>query len=400
MDSPSSWVGSSRARVDRGLAARARRPLAALVIVTAAAVAASCAAPGPSRRSVRRPTTTTTSTVPATTSVPISTTTTTAPAPPTTRPASIVAGSHVASGTRLGVGGCSLFPVDHAFHADVRSLPVRAGSDATVATIGGDAVPVRAGFSNRVWEGSRRGTPVNVIDAATAQPTDFAVAAYSLDWSSASGVPLPAEPRYEGWPGRAWDRHLLLVDPATCDSRELINVQPAGENLTSGGRWYADAITTIDLSSDRAPDHGVVAAKLSLLSGMVRYDEVASGDIGHVITMSLPVVRSGDPVWPAQGSDGRSDDPAAPPMGSWFRLRPDADLSGLGPEALVVAHALQKYGAVAVDSGPFMSLDGEPDLRWDDDDLDTLESLRASDLQVIDPTPMRATSDPEDLRIR
>ena len=36
-------------------------------------------------------------------------------------------------------------------------------------------------------------------------------------------------------------------------------------------------------------------------------------------------------------------------MGSWFRLRADADLSGLGPQALV-ARAMQTYGAVLADT--------------------------------------------------
>jgi hypothetical protein len=282
----------------------------------------------------------------------------------------------------------------------VRTLPVTAGSAATIRAEGGSGVRLRAGFSSRIVEGSRTGTPINVVDPATARPTDFVSALWSSGWSTATDVPMPADPRFEGWPGRAWDKHLLLVDPRDCTSRELIDVMPPGENLTAGGRWYADAVATIDLGSDRAPDHAVVAAKLSLLSGLVRYDEVASGDIRHVLTMSLPVVRRGAPVWPAQASDGRSDDPAAPPMGSWFRLRPDVDLSGLGPEARTVARALQVYGAVAVDSGPHLAIDGEPDVRWDDADLDSLRTLSAADLQVVDPTPMRVSSDPADLRIR
>ena len=57
-------------------------------------------------------------------------------------------------------------------------------------------------------------------------------------------------------------------------------------------------------------------------------------------------------MWPALGGDGTSSDPDAPPMGSWLRLRPDADLTGLGPQALVVARALQEHGVIAQDTGP------------------------------------------------
>jgi hypothetical protein len=85
-------------------------------------------------------------------------------------------------------------------------------------------------------------------------------------------------------------------------------------------------------------------------------------------------------------------------MGSWFRLRADADLSALGPQALVVARALQTYGAVLADTGPGLTLAGEPDVRWDDADLATLTSLSMADLQVVDPTPMMVSPDSHQIR--
>jgi len=305
--------------------------------------------------------------------------------------------SFVAAGTRLGVGGCPLFPRDHAFHADVTHLPVARDSAAMIAAAGGTATSFWPGFSAGVWEGSRAGIPVNVIDPAATTPTDFAVASIYAAQSQPQGVPLPAAPRFEGWPGRAWDRHLLLVDPAACTSRELINVQLPGENLFASGSWYADSVVSVNLSSNAALPAAVTASGLSLLSGMVRYDEVASGDVGHAVAVALPMVRDTF-VWPARHTDGRTSDPAAPPMGSWFRLRPDADLSGLGPQARVVARAMQLHGAVLVDTGPRLTMGGEPDVRWDDKDLKTLSTLDMGDLDVVDPAPMQV--DPATLQIR
>ena len=374
MHSTSTWVGTPRAR-GGGPVRRARRRIAIAGTVALGVAASACAGASPDLAAPSR-------TVPP------------------TAPAALVAGGHVSAGTRLGVAGCPLFPVDHAFHADVRTLPVSPSSGATIAAAGGAATPVTPGFTNNIWDGSRAGIPVNVVDPATAVPTNFAVAAYSSSWSTATGVPMPRAPRFEGWPGRAWDRHLLLVDPRNCTSRELINVQLPGENLSAPGSWYADAVDTIDLRSTTAPPAGVTASGLSMLSGLVRYDEVAAGDVGHALSISLPNIRRSDPVWPAQGTDGRSSDPAAPPMGTWFRLRADADLSRLGPQARVVARALQVHGAVLADTGPRLAIGGEPDVRWDDADLATLAHLDLGDLQVVDPTPMRATSDPSDLRIR
>jgi len=36
-----------------------------------------------------------------------------------------------------------------------------------------------------------------------------------------------------------------------------------------------------------------------------------------------------------------------------------------------------------------IALSGEPDLRWDDQDLATLGGLSAADFEIVDPTPMK-----------
>jgi hypothetical protein len=308
--------------------------------------------------------------------------------------------THVSDGVRAPIAGCDVFPRDHAFHADVRSLPVASESAAVVGTWKAAVGSIQPGFSNFIWEGSRRGIPVNIVDRATATPTDFLVAPEYADRSSATGVLLPPDLRIEGWPGRAWDRHTILVDPTDCSTRELIYVQVPGENPLADGRWSASTVATADLTTNRAPAWSVIAVGLSMLSGLVRYDEVASGDIGHALAITSPVVRRSEPRWPAQHTDGRVDDPTAPVMGTWFRLRADADLSGLGPQAAIVARALQVHGAVLTDTSPTSMLRGEPDDRWDDDDLATLRTLDLDNFEVVDPTPMRASADPADLTVR
>ena len=67
------------------------------------------------------------------------------------------------------------------------------------------------------------------------------------------------------------------------------------------------------------------AAGLPILPGLVRYDEVAAGDIDHVIRFTAPRTANAY-VWPAShkaGSGGSSD----PPMGAWFRLKAGYDIS-------------------------------------------------------------------------
>jgi hypothetical protein len=58
------------------------------------------------------------------------------------------------------------------------------------------------------------------------------------------------------------------------------------------------------------------------------------------------------------GSDGDSRDPAAPPQGLRFRIKPSVDLDSLGlpRQALVIARALQEYGFYIGDSGGVTAL--------------------------------------------
>jgi hypothetical protein len=82
-----------------------------------------------------------------------------------------------------------------------------------------------------------------------------------------------------------------------------------------------------------------------------RYDEVQAGAIEHALRIGVRGASTGF-LWPMSGSDGRSTDPYAPKQGARLRIQPGIDLSrlGLAPDALVLARALQRYGAIIGDS--------------------------------------------------
>jgi hypothetical protein len=292
----------------------------------------------------------------------------------------------VTAGVRPGIGGCALFPADHVYRASVGTLPVHPNSDRMIAATGGRGLPLRGGFSSGIWMGSRAGIPFNVVDGSTTRRIDFSVT-YDYDGSGPELlVPVPPNPKFEGWPGKAWDMHLVVVDTSTCQSREIIGVRTPGDDFLGigGGRWYADAAAIIDLTSN-APSFGAAtASRISLLAGLVQFGEVEAGHIGHAISATLDQIKAAEFLWPAMSSDGRSSHPDALPMGSWLRLRSDVDLSGLGPQARVVAEALRTHGMIVTDTGPDLALQGEPDLRWDDDDIRTLRTLELADFEVLD----------------
>lgn len=87
----------------------------------------------------------------------------------------------------------------------------------------------------------------------------------------------------------------------------------------------------------------------------VEWDEVAAGRIGRVLKVASGPEVSARFVFPMVGSDGdyRGDNPAVPPQGLRFRIKPSVDLAALdlNPEARVIARALQRYGFYIGDSG-------------------------------------------------
>jgi hypothetical protein len=91
---------------------------------------------------------------------------------------------------------------------------------------------------------------------------------------------------------------------------------------------------------------------------MARLDEVAAGRVDHVLKVASGPETSVRFVFPMVGSDGSSTDPAAPPQGLRFRIKPSVDLAGLGlaPQALVIARALQQYGFYIGDSARVTAL--------------------------------------------
>ena len=116
--------------------------------------------------------------------------------------------------------------------------------------------------------------------------------------------------------------------------------------------------------------------------GLVTYDEVAKGRIDHAIRVTVPSTQNRY-VWPARHAASDDSNPALPPMGLRLRLRRDADLSGLAPQARVVAQAMQTYGVIVADNGSAWYLSGTPDERWDNDDLQTLATLSGADFEAV-----------------
>ena len=268
-----------------------------------------------------------------------------------------------------------LLPDNAFFYRTVTDLPVAADNERWIASQ--DGIRLGAGFQGVVTDGVAWGMPFNLVDATTPL--------VEVDLPRPGGsyrgpFPITDPPYIEGLPTYGADQHYLALDVGRRQAWELISTR------RWFGSWQAGAGATWSMDSVQYPTGSTIASGLPLLPGTITYAEVASGAINHMILGAVPHTAQGQFVWPARGSDGTSTDPDAPPMGSWLRLRPDADLSGLGPQAGVIARAAQRHGILLSDTGPGFGLRGTVDRRWDGADLQTLGQLTIDDFEIVDTT--------------
>lgn len=277
----------------------------------------------------------------------------------------------------------ALLPAEALFYRPITDLPIAAQSDQWITSQNGLALS--AGFRGTVTDGVAFGLPFNLVDAQTpvqqVELTQYPAASF------AGPYPITDPAYIEGMPTYHFDQHYLAVDLQKRQAWELIAIR------SWFGHWQAGAGATWSMDSLEYPTGSTIAARMPLLPGTITYAEVDAGAVNHAILASTAISAPGKFVWPARGGDGVSTDPNAPPMGAWLRLDATADLSGLGPQAKVVAQAAQKYGVILSDTGPGFKLRGTVDARWDDDDLATLGKLTSDDFQVIDPATVIVSQD-------
>jgi hypothetical protein len=72
-----------------------------------------------------------------------------------------------------------------------------------------------------------------------------------------------------------------------------------------------------------------------------------------------------------------------PLMGMRMRLQASYDISSFPPQAQTILAALKKYGMIMADNGSSMFITGDPDNRWNNDDLGALKSVPASAFEVV-----------------
>ncbi|MFZ0686482.1 MAG: hypothetical protein WAM89_13135 [Terriglobales bacterium] len=285
------------------------------------------------------------------------------------------------SGMSLGIGaslnGFIPFPADNLWNQNIANAPVDPNSDAYISFIGG-TTPLHPDFGSGLYGGQSIGIPYIVESGSPLVDVHFAL--YG-DESDPGPMPIPANAPIEGYPKPgSGDRHVLVLDRDTCWLYELYY-----SHLLKNGNWNVGSAAIWDLVNDEERPYtwtSADAAGLPIFAGLARYDEVAAGAIHHALRFTLKSSQAAFTP-PASHWAANSTNAYAAVMGMRLRLKASYDISGFPPQSKVILAGLQQYGMIMADNGSSIYISGDPDNRWDNDDLGALKTVPASAFEVV-----------------
>lgn len=283
------------------------------------------------------------------------------------------------------IGNCTVLPANNVWNARVDSLPVHRYSAAYVQTIG----PTNHAHPD-FGHASVNGIPYNIVPGNEPKST------VSFYYNGDPGpYPIPPNPLIEQGPNSTGDRHILMIDKDNCILYELFNAWPLG-----GYNWSAGSGAIFPLNSNKLRPSGWTsadAAGLPIFPGLVRYDEVAAGQINHALRFTAPATNASF-VWPARHWASTHNGYEYPPMGTRFRLKKDFDMSSYPPHVQVILRALKTYGMILADNGASWFIGGVPDSRWNDDEMHQLTRVIGADFEAVDESSLMV--DPNSAEVR
>jgi hypothetical protein len=275
----------------------------------------------------------------------------------------------------IAQNGCPMFPPDNIWNRRVQDLPLDPNSDTYVSQMG-------AGDKLHADFGKLGGYRYTVTDGRESN-NDMSLESGESD-RGPYRIPDDAQIEEES------DHHVLVLDEGNCLLYELFAATHTGQ-----GRWSAGSGAIFDLRSNKLRPEGWTsadAAGTAILTGLARYDEVASGHISHALRFTTLRTRRAF-VWPARHFASSSNDASLPPMGERFRLKASVDISGFSQETRVLLTALKEYGMMLSDNGGNWYISGALDSRWSSSIPGEFASLHGSDFEAVDVSGLTISSD-------
>jgi hypothetical protein len=284
---------------------------------------------------------------------------------------------------------CSVFPANNIWNADISHLPVNANSATWISSTTPTSGKTHPDFGRPPY-----GIPYNIATNSDLHynfnfqywpESDPPVATQQPQ----GPYPVPANPKIED----PTDSHMLVINKDTCQLYETFATNLSTTPYSGGSG------AMFDLHSNHLRPAGWTsadAAGLPIFPGLLRFDEVQAGFIGHAIRFT--VHNTNDTyIWPARHHAGIND-PTLPPMGARFRLKMSYDISSYGAEAQVVLTAFKHYGLIVADNGSDWFFQGTEDSSWDDTIISDLKLVPVNQFEAVDESSLMA--DPNSAQVR
>ena len=270
-----------------------------------------------------------------------------------------------------------IFPSTHPLNKDISSAPLDPNSNA-ILTLIGKQTGLFADFGSGTWEGLPIGIPYAVVKANTPL-ININYGKYGNE-SDPGPFPIPLNAPIEG--NGQGDAHVLCVDVANGMLYELFDAE------RGNGAWSATSGAKFNLNAEEYRPAGWTsadAAGLPIFPCLVRYPEIAKGEIDHVLrfTLARNCIYQGY-VLPARHLVSGTTNSNQLPFGGRLRLKADYDISGFSSTNQIILRALKKYGLILADVGSSMFISGAPNESWNNDDLKELGKVKAGDFDVIE----------------
>ncbi|CAN5561466.1 hypothetical protein BH10PSE7_BH10PSE7_30120 [soil metagenome] len=280
---------------------------------------------------------------------------------------------------------CPTFPADTWWHADVSGLPVHPKSAAWLSRMSPDR-NLHPDFGPSFGEQPvPYGIPITVVGGGHAK---VRVQFQYDDESNDIPYPLGNDTKVEGGQYRTGDRHTVIVDKSTCRLYETWATARSNGSWQagSGANWKLDSYFLRD-----AGDTSADAAGLPILPLLLRFDEVAAGEVDHAIRFTTDTTDRRY-LWPARHQAGSVSNQNFPPMGARFRLKASYKIKpGLRAGTKTVLQAMKKYGLVLADNGSPWFFQGTSDTRWSAALIEELKGIPASAFEAVDTSPLMVT---------
>jgi len=295
------------------------------------------------------------------------------------------------------MSGLQIFPRDHPWNEDISRRPLLSNSTAMITQIFSELYSV--GTNNPKLRAFKEMNFALVPDNEPLRPIQFIT--YPEE-SDPGPYPIPANLPIEGWPSETGGQSLAQVqrdDAGDGGDRHSIIIQPGTgliwetwQTLLDGSSWQAANGAKFNLTNNALRPAGWTsadAAGLSMLGGLVRFDECERGEIEHALRMIVKHTRRAY-IYPAthHASSPSTTNPNVPAMGQRLRLKAGFVIPATWTkQEKAIAAALKKYGGLIADnSSSFFSISVVPDLRWPSGAFSHITGLSVTNFEVVQTT--------------